>query len=294
MKSGRLTLGALVALGLAFALLYWNVIGKLVFDWGHDDNYSHGFLIVPLALYFAWERREQLKTTALNPSALGLVVVIGSVVTLIAGILGAELFLTRISIVGLLAGTTLFVLGWNHLRVLALPIGFLLLMIPLPAIIFNQIAFPLQILASQVGEQALTLWGIPVLREGNVMILANTTLEVAEACSGIRSLVSLITLGIVYSYFSDRRNWVRVVATLSTIPIAIAANGLRVAGTGIAAHYYGAAAATGFIHTFSGWLLFAVAFVLLVGVLAALRILAPVPAAVPLAVPVVRPAEGHV
>jgi exosortase len=167
-------------------------------------------------------------------------------------------------------------------------------MIPLPAIIFNRIAFPLQILASQVGEQALNLWGIPVLREGNVMILANTTLEVAEACSGIRSLVSLITLGIVYSYFTDRRNWVRVVATLSTIPIAIAANGLRVAGTGIAAQYYGAAAATGFIHEFAGWLVFLVAFILLVGVLAALRLLAPAPTAIPLAIHVVGQAEGHV
>ncbi len=116
----------------------------------------------------------------------------------------------------------LFLFGWGRLRVLAFPIAFLLLMIPIPAIIFNQIAFPLQIFASRVGESALELSNIPVLREGNVLILANTTLEVAEACSGIRSLVSLITLAIVFGYFSDPRPWVRTLIALAAVPIAIA------------------------------------------------------------------------
>jgi exosortase len=173
------------------------------------------------------------------------------------------------------AGTVLYVLGWRHLRVLALPIAFLLLMIPIPAIIFNQIAFPLQLVASRFGETTLNLWGIPVLREGNVIILANTTLEVAEACSGIRSLVSLLTLGIVYSYFTDPRGWVRVTVTLATIPIAIVANGLRVAGTGVAAHYYGGQVATGFLHTFSGWAVFVVAFTFLFAVMRVVQVLAP-------------------
>ena len=274
----------------AFGWLYHGVIAKLVYDWQHDDNYSHGFLIVPLALYFAWERRERLLNAIPKPSMFGLVIILGSLATLIAGILGAELFLSRVSMIGLIAGTILFAFGWPHLREAAFPIAFLFLMIPLPAILFNQIAFPLQLFASQVGEAALTGWGIPVLREGNVMVLANTTLEVAEACSGIRSLVSLITLGIVYSYFTDRRNWVRVVVTLSTIPIAIAANGLRVAGTGIAAHYYGPEAATGFIHEFSGWVVFVVASALLVLVLTVVRTLAPEHRQAPLPIP--QPVES--
>jgi exosortase len=152
--------GAIIAAAVllaSFALLYRQVIAKLVFDWSNDDNYSHGFLIVPISLYFAWERRDQLMAAARRPSFLGLIVVLGSVATLIAGILGAELFLTRISIVGLTAGAVLFVLGWHHLRILAFPIAFLLLMIPLPAIIFNQIAFPLQLLASQFGESTLQI-----------------------------------------------------------------------------------------------------------------------------------------
>ena len=252
---------ALVALG--FAALYWHVFAKLVSDWYNDDNYSHGFLIVPLALYFVWERRAKLQKTPLAPSALGLVVVFGSVAVLIAGILGSELFLTRISILGTLVGVTLFLCGWGYLRALAFPLAFLLLMIPIPAIIFNQIAFPLQLLASQFGESAMGMANVPVLREGNVLILANTTLEVAEACSGIRSLVSLLTLAIVLGYFSDPRGWVRTLVAVSSVPVAIVTNGFRVAGTGIAAHQFGAAAAEGFFHEFSGWLVFVSAFMLM-------------------------------
>jgi exosortase len=258
-------LAALTAI-VGFTLAYWRVIEKLLYDWANDDNYSHGFFIVPLALYFAWERRDRVMAEPAAPATTGLFVVLGSLALLVVGTLGAELFLARVSIVGLVAGVTLFVGGWRHLRLLAFPIGFLLLMIPLPAIVFNEVAFPLQLLASQFGELTLRAFSIPVLREGNLIILANTTLEVAEACSGIRSLVSLLTLGIVLGYFSDSRQWVRVAIALCTIPVAIAANGIRVAGTGVAAAYVGPQAATGFLHTFSGWLVFVLAFVILFSV----------------------------
>jgi exosortase len=242
-----------------FSVLYWHVVAKLVHDWAFDDNYSHGFLIVPLAAYLAWERRGQLARATCRPSLLGLLLIITSTVVLAAGVLGAELFLTRISMLGVLAGTVLFVLGWQHLAILSFPIAFMTLMIPIPAIVFNQIAFPLQLLASRFGELALSLLGVPALREGNVITLATTSLEVADACSGIRSLVSLLTLAIVYGYFLDSRMWVRVAFAVSSVPIAIVANGIRVAGTGVAAHYLGANAAEGFFHTFSGWALFLVA-----------------------------------
>jgi exosortase len=257
------SLVALALVALSFLLLYRDVIFKLIRDWSHDENYSHGFLIVPIAAYFAWERRDRLQAAPFKPSLLGLVVLIGSVVVLIAGVLGAELFLTRVSIIGVLAGGILFILGWEHLKILFLPVAFLLLMIPIPAILFNQIAFPLQLLASRFGEVTLSALHIPVLREGNVITLANTELEVAEACSGIRSLISLLTLGIVYGYFMHPSIWVRTVLALATIPVAILANGFRVAGTGVAAHYYGPEAAEGFFHTFSGWLVFLVAFMML-------------------------------
>lgn len=253
----------LAAAAGAFLVLYGPVLRRLAHDWVNDDNYSHGVLILPLAAYFVWERRQRLAAIVPAPSMLGLITILAGLSMLLAGLLGAELFLARFSILITLVGSVLFVLGWRALRTLAFPIGFLLLMIPIPAIIFNQIAFPLQLLASQVGEAGLSAVGVPVLREGNIMILAHTTLEVAEACSGIRSLISLLTLGIVFGYFTDPRGGVRTAIALATIPVAILTNGLRVAGTGVAAHYIGPEAAEGFFHTFSGWLVFIVAFVLM-------------------------------
>jgi exosortase len=264
---------ALVATG--FGLLYYDVIFKLVMAWETDDNYSHGFLIVPIAVYFAWERRQKFAAAPQRPSGTGLLVLAGSILVLAAGVLGSELFLTRISILGAIAGTVLFLFGWPRLRVMMFPLIFLVLMIPLPAIIFNQIAFPLQLLASRVGESALSSAEIPVLREGNVLVLANITLEVAEACSGIRSLISLLTLGIVFGYFTDPRGWVRVAIALSTVPVAVIANGARVAGTGIAAHQFGPAAATGFFHEFSGWVVFIVSFFIMLGLQRLIVWLAP-------------------
>ena len=288
--NGRYGRSAVAAFGLAaaFLLLYWPVLTKLVHDWANDDNYSHGFLIVPLAAYFVWERRHRLAGLPITPSAIGLVAIGFGLAMLLAGLLGAELFLTRASMIPVIGGAVLFVLGWRMLWALIFPLAFLLLMIPIPAIIFNQIAFPLQLLASQVGEATLSTLGIPVLREGNLIILANTTLEVAEACSGIRSLISLLTLGIVFGYFTDPRPPVRMAITLSTIPIAIVANAARVAGTGVAAHYYGVEAAQGFFHSFSGWLVFVFAFVMVLAVTRIVLWIAPRPGAP--ATPAVTPA----
>jgi exosortase len=263
MGSGVVRPVALVAALASLLLLYLPVLVRLAGDWANDANYSHGFLILPLALYFVWERRGLLRGLAPRPAAAGLAVVGIGLAMLIAGLLGAELFLPRLSLIPVLTGTVLFLLGFQAFRVLAFPLEFLMLMIPIPALVFNQIAFPMQLLASRVGEATLSALSIPVLREGNVIVLAHTTLEVAEACSGIRSLISLLTLGIVYGYFMDPRSGVRTAVALSTIPIAIVANGGRVAGTGIAAHYFGEAAAQGFFHTFSGWIVFAAAFAML-------------------------------
>lgn len=254
---------SLVAAGLltaAIVFLYADILAGLVRQWSTDDNYSHGFFVLPLALYFAWERREALARAAVRPGVAGLVLVALSLMVLLAGRLGAELFLTRVSLVGVLVGAVLFVWGREHVKQLFFPLSFLLLMIPLPAIIFNQVAFPLQLVASQAGEAAISLAGIPVLREGNVLRLPAQTLEVVEACSGLRSLISLIMLGVVLGYFTDRRTWARVAITIAAVPIAIIANAIRVAGTGIASEWVSPAAAEGFFHTFSGWLVFVVAF----------------------------------
>lgn len=260
--NARTLLGTFLVLG-ALTLVYWRVLLRLVDAWIVDGNYSHGFLIVPLAALFAWERRARLQAAEIQGSWWGLVVLAGGISVLLAGLLGSELFLSRISLLGTVAGIILFLYGWAHLWILAFPLAFLFLMIPIPAIIFNQIALPLQFFASRVGESAISAAGIPVLREGNVLVLANTTLEVAEACSGIRSLMSLIALGIVYGYFTDRRFWVRALIVASAVPVAILANGARVAGTGMVAHWIGPQAAEGFFHEFSGWIVFIFAFALI-------------------------------
>jgi exosortase len=254
---------------------YWGVLVELVRAWSTDDNYSHGFFIVPLALYFAWERRRALAAAPIQPAWSGLLVVAGSLTLLIGGLLGAELFLSRVSVIGVLAGALLFLFGWRVLRLLVFPLAFLLLMVPLPAIIFNKIAFPLQLLASNVGESTINAMNIPILREGNVLILANATLEVAEACSGIRSLVSLFTLGLVFGYFVDPRPWVRAVIALSAVPVAIIANGLRVASAGVAAHNYGRAGVEGIFHEFSGWVVFVLAFAMMLALQRLLQRITP-------------------
>lgn len=263
-RANEQLVGAGLVLG-GLLLVYWSVIAGLVDAWSTDDNYSHGFFIVPLAGYFAWERRRAFAAAPLGPSMLGLLIVAGSMAMLVAGLLGAELFLSRVSLIGALGGALLFLFGWQHLRVMLFPLAFLVLMVPLPALIFNKIAFPLQLVASHVGEYTINSLDIPILREGNVLILANATLEVAEACSGIRSLVSLFTLGIVFGYFVDRRPWVRAAIALSAIPVAILANGLRVASAGVAAHNFGTAGVEGLFHEFSGWVVFIVAFLMMLG-----------------------------
>lgn len=257
------TFAALALAALGLAVLYTDVVAGLVRAWQTNDDYSHGFLVLPLCAYFVWERRRRLTVLEVQPSIIGLAVVLMSLLVLAAGDLGAELFLARVSLVGVLAGSVIFVLGWRHVRTLALPLCFALLMIPLPAIVFNAIAFPLQLMASSVAEHTLSALDIPVLREGNVILLATVSLEVAEACSGIRSLVSLLTLGIVYGYFTEDRVSRRVILAAATIPIAIAANALRVAGTGVLAHVAGPAVADGFFHAFAGWLVFMVAVAML-------------------------------
>ena len=257
------TLTATLAIVGAFLLVFWQVFVRLIDAWIVDGNYSHGWLIIPIALYFVWERRQKLAAVPVQPSWFGLVFIAGGLLILLAGLWGSELFLSRVAMIPVIAGIVLFLFGWAHLRILWFPIAFLFLMIPIPAIIFNQIAFPLQLQASRFGEWAIQAAGIPVLREGNVLTLANTSLEVAEACSGIRSLVSLITLGLVYGYFMDPRPWVRALIVGSAIPVAIFANGARVAGTGMAAHWIGKEAAEGFFHEFSGWIVFVFAFLMI-------------------------------
>lgn len=258
MASSRTARVSLVVAGAVLAA-YAPVLIGLAKQWESDPNYSHGFFVFPLAAYFAWERREALASAVLRPHWAGLLLIATSLAMYLAGVMGAELFLTRVSLIGLVAGTVLFLFGAAHLRVLVFPIAFLLLMIPPPAILFNQLALPLQLFASRMGEGIIAAAGVPVLRDGNVLHLPTRSLEVVEACSGIRSLISLLMLALVLGYFADRRIGARITLAIAAVPLAIVANAIRVAGTGIASEWVSPSAADGFFHTFSGWLMFVVA-----------------------------------
>ena len=252
--------GAAVALAVA---VYLPILWFMVQHWRAVDDYSHGFLIVPLAIYFAYERRDKLKVAPIEGSWWGLAPLALSAISLTVGRLGVELMSMRAAFVLTIIGLVLLLLGRHVFRILAFPLLFLFLMVPLPQSLVNVIAFPLQLIAAQMAISALHLLGIPALLEGNIIHLAHTELFVAEACSGLRSLMALLTLGIVFAYFLERGIIRRAIIVLSTVPIAIGVNAFRVAVTGILAQAYGQAAATGFIHDFQGIITFLLAFVVL-------------------------------
>jgi len=262
--NGTWAIGASLLIVGLLLFLYQEVLWGMGSDWNNNPDYSHGFLVPFLSAYFVWERWGALTMDEKPaPSIWGIGLLSVGLFSLVVGLIGAELYVQRMSLVVVLSGVVLLILGWKYLWLLSLPLGFLIFMIPLPAIVVNTIAFPLQLFAAQTATFCLFSLGIPVFREGNLIMLAHTTLEVAEACSGLRSLLSLLALGTVYGYFSQNVMWKRWMLVILSIPIAIIANAFRVSGTGILAHYFGAEAAEGFYHTFEGWLVFVVAFVLL-------------------------------
>jgi len=267
--------GPALILALLLALLYHGVAVKLVTDWYQLPDFSHGFLIPFFAAFLLWDKRHELRNTAIAPSWAGLWLVALALFALLLGTFGADLFLQRTSFVLLSAGLVWTLLGRPMLGRVKFVLFVLLLAIPLPAILYNQITFPLQLLASKLASALLPLAGVPVLREGNVIQLPAMQLEVAEACSGIRSLMSLFTVAVIYGYFLERKTWRRVVLALSSLPIAVAANGARIFGTGLCVQYWDPQKAMGFFHEFSGWLMFLVSLACLYLVHTAMRLCTP-------------------
>jgi exosortase len=236
--------------------LYFRTTSGLVRTWWQDPNFSHGFLVPLFSSFVLWHRRRELSVAVPNPSNFGLVLIAGALLQLSLGTLGAELFLARTSMLFLIAGAVIYFFGWQMFRRILFPWAILFLMIPIPAIIFNQIVLPLQFLASRLATDLLDILAVPVLREGNVIRLPSMSLEVVEACSGIRSLMSLLTLAIVFGYFFRTRVWRRIALACAAVPITVMANGLRIMGTGLLGVYWDPDKAQGFFHEFSGLVIF--------------------------------------
>jgi exosortase len=225
---------------LLLLLLYGGVIAGLMADWYKNGDDAHGFFVLPLSAYFAWRKRDILVSLGCKPALAGLLWILGSMVLLFVGSLGAELFLTRISVVATIAGLIVYFWGWQILRALAFPLCFSLLMIPLPAIIYYQIVFPLQLLASRLATFGLEWLNLfPVIREGNLLFLPHYTLEVVEACSGVRSLIALFALALGYGYLAQPSKVMRGVLVLLVVPLAILSNASRVTLQALIVYYRG-------------------------------------------------------
>jgi len=263
----RFYLGVVVFMFLAIlGALYWTILRDLVWQWWEDPNYSHGFVVPIVSGFVVWQRRKELAALPRQGSWLGLPVLVIGVVGLILGDVASELFLMRSSLILIVSGLVLFHLGSVIFRALAFPLAFLLFMVPLPAVLFYAIAFPLQKLAAWNAVAALELLGVPVLLDGNVIHLSQIRLGVTEACSGIRSLVSLLALAVASAYLMTAPHWAKALFVASVIPITIAANAGRVVTTGLVGQWIGAQYATGVYHTFSGYLIFALACAALLAV----------------------------
>lgn len=261
-KSLISTYAQMALLAIAFLFFFQHTLSALVADWSTNDNYSHGFLIPFISGYMIWQKRETLAEIPARIHFGGLALVALGVLFHLVGNVGAELFTMRFSMVVMVAGLVAYLFGFRILREVAVPVAYLIFMIPLPAIIWNKIAFPLQLFAAKLTADIVRLIGIPILREGNILHLANTSLEVVDACSGLRSLTSLLALSAAFAYISPLRNVSRWVLFLSAIPIAVFVNIVRLTATAIMARHIGEEAAHGFLHDMSGMLVFGLAFVL--------------------------------
>ena len=255
-----------LALGLSviLALLYWPILRDLVAQWWDDANYNHGFLIPVFSGFLVWRERGRLAAIPLAPTSFGLAVLLGGIALLLLGDIGAENFLMRSSLIVILAGLVLFMAGRGILRAVLFPLGYLLFMIPLPGILFYAITFPLQRIAAEQAAWALDLLGVPVLLDGNIIHLSQISLGVTEACSGIRSLISLLAGAAAWAYLMLPAGWLSVLFVATAIPITIVANSARVVATGLIGQWFGVEYASGFFHEFAGWVVYIFAFACLI------------------------------
>ena len=262
---GKFSWPLIVWFAALLIVCYAPILYRMGWQWANDENMGHGFFVPLIAGFVAWQRREELLRVPRKSNNWGLVLVVFAAFLSLLATLGAELFTARMSFLIALFGTVLYLGGSGWIRVLLFPFALLLFMVPIPAIIYSQLTLRLQMLASQLGEFLITLMGIPVLREGNTLKLPSQTLDIAEACSGIRSLLSLLFLSLVYSYFMDKKVWMRWALLIATVPIAIGANGVRVGLTGLLSEI-NTKLAGGIYHETEGYVVFIVALVALVAI----------------------------
>lgn len=250
-------------LTVIMVVLYSPTFSMFIYDWTHDDNYSHGFLVPFIVGYLVWTKRAQLRTLPPEPAMIGLFVLAVGVGLYLLGTIGSEWFVRRSSMIIVLAGLIWYLYGTAYLKTLLFPVGYLIFMIPLPAIVYSAIAFKLQLLVSQISAEIISLVGIPVYRNGNIIEVASGPLAVEEACSGMRSIMALLALSTILGYLLYRTRWRQWLLVICALPVAVITNIIRVTATGILAHFFGRQVAEGVLHESFGGIVFVLAFVLL-------------------------------
>lgn len=260
------TAGLIIVLGAVLALLIGPTVKGLAIEWMSSPDSSYGVIMAAIAGATIWNRRRSIAAAAAQPTGLvpGALLLALGLLAFLVGRFGADVFVTRVSSVIVLAGLTWCVAGTTAARLCAAPFLFLLLAVPLPTLIVNAVTLPLQLVASRMAEWMLAAAHIPVFRDGNVLELQSTSLEVAEACSGLRSLISLTAIGCLVAWATERTVLRRLLVIASALPIALALNAVRIAATGAACEVWGPRAASGGWHTFAGWITFVVAMAVLV------------------------------
>jgi exosortase len=259
--------GAVWAMAALLLLVYVPLYPSLVETWISDSNNSHGMLIPVVFLYLLWQMKDRLTLVAMErePAIFGLILLMGSLLCYYISYVADLAFFARLTMITTLGGVILFNYGWKLFRLVLAPMLFLFFMVPVPESFLDLIAFPLQLFVTDASAHLIDFYGIPVNMEGNRLFFPNYSFEVTEACSGIRSLVSFLAIGVLFAYLDETSVWKRLVLILSVVPLAIFINLVRVTGTGVLAHYFGPSIARGFLHDFSGFIVFAAGIVFMTG-----------------------------
>ncbi len=267
-----------LAWAVVLGLLVWVYaphVAGMVANWWRDPNYSHGFLVPLISAYLIWRQRKELAETVKKPNYLGLAVVVAGLLVLVLGQLAHEFYLRRISLIPVMWGLVLLAWGWRVARRLIFAFAYLILMVPLPYLLYDAVAFPLRLVAAKIAAWGIRLFGIPVFLEGNVIHLPNLVMNVVDACSGIRSLISLLAVGVILAYLILPNRWVKVLVVILVPPVAVLTNALRVTLAGVLSQWVGPETLEGVMHDFVGWLVFMAGFVLLLLITLLLKKVSP-------------------
>lgn len=248
---------------ILLVLLFAPVIWELISVWATDDDYSHGFFVIPLSLWMVWRKRATLISLTVKVLWIGLPLFAAGLIAYYISFVTKFHTVTYLSMILTIFGLLLFLTGLQPTKELLFPLLFLLFMFPIPSTYYVLITNPLKLVITKISAQVIYLLGIPVFCDGNLLVFANTQLEVAEACSGVRSMYSFLMLGCLFGFLGRNRKALMILLVVSTLPLALFINVIRVAGTGIISNYYGPEFAQGFFHQFTGFILFFLGFVFL-------------------------------